>query len=57
MLEQKPRQTAKKKQRQGTLYDKRELERLKSEEAHWEQSTLHRSLEKLPESQSDFTTH
>jgi methylmalonyl-CoA mutase N-terminal domain/subunit len=56
MLEQKPRQAAKKKPRQGTLYDRQELERLKSEEARWEQTTLHRSLEKLPESKSDFTT-
>ncbi len=57
MLEQKPRQAAKKKQRQGTLYDRQELEQLKSEEARWEQGTLKKSLEKLPESKSDFTTH
>jgi methylmalonyl-CoA mutase N-terminal domain/subunit len=57
MLEQKPRQAAKKKQRQGTLYDRQELERLKGEEARWEQGTLKKSLEKIPESKSDFTTH
>jgi methylmalonyl-CoA mutase N-terminal domain/subunit len=67
MLEQKPRHTAKKKKRtgpphqetpqQGTLYDQHELERLAAEETRWEATTLHRSLEKLPESKSDFTTH
>ncbi len=56
MLEQKPRQAAKKKQRQGTLYDRQELERLKSETERWEQTTLKKSLEKIPESKSDFTT-
>jgi methylmalonyl-CoA mutase N-terminal domain/subunit len=57
MLEQKPRQAAKKQPRQGTLYDRQELERLKNQEAQWEQGTLKKSLEKLPESKTDFTTH
>ena len=61
MLEQKP---AKKSQprdaapeQQGTLYDQSELEHLKSEEARWEETTLKRSIERIPESKSDFTTH
>src|SRR5262249_42310068 len=56
MLEQKPRQPAKKKQRRGTRKGGKELGRMKSEEASWEQGTLKKSLEKLPESKTDFTT-
>src|SRR5579883_3323556 len=54
MLEQKPREAAT--EQEGTLYDKSELEHLKREEARWEQSTLKRSLERVPESKTEFTT-
>jgi methylmalonyl-CoA mutase N-terminal domain/subunit len=54
MLEQKPRKTATEKE--GTLYDKGELEHLQREEQRWEQTTLKRSVERVPESKSEFTT-
>src|SRR5579885_440707 len=54
MLEQKPREAAT--EQEGTLYDKSELEHLKGDEARWEETTLKRSLERVPESKTEFTT-
>ncbi len=54
MLEQKPRPAAQ--EQQGTLYDKSELEHLQREEQRWEQTTLKRSVERIPESKTEFTT-
>jgi methylmalonyl-CoA mutase N-terminal domain/subunit len=60
MLEQKPARTSQPRDaapdQQGTLYDQSELEHLKSEETRWEQTTLKRSLERVPESKTEFTT-
>jgi methylmalonyl-CoA mutase N-terminal domain/subunit len=60
MLEQKPPKIAQPRddatEQHGTLYDKSELEHLKSEKTRWEQTTLKRSVERVPESKTDFTT-
>jgi methylmalonyl-CoA mutase N-terminal domain/subunit len=60
MLEQKPPKTIQPRNeaqdQQGTLYDQSTLEHLKSEETRWEQTTLKRSIERIPESKPDFTT-
>ncbi|HEY7347956.1 MAG TPA: methylmalonyl-CoA mutase family protein [Ktedonobacterales bacterium] len=61
MLEQKPPKAAHARkaatEKQGTLYDQSELEHLKRAQEHWEQTTLKRSTERIPESKAEFTTH
>ncbi len=60
MLEQKPPKVAQPRNaatdKEGTLYDKSALEQLKGEEARWEQTTLKRSIERVPESKTEFST-
>jgi methylmalonyl-CoA mutase N-terminal domain/subunit len=41
---------------QGTLFDKAELERLAVEERRWEETTVKKSLERMPERQNLMTT-
>src|SRR5256714_9045199 len=53
MLEQKAPETA---IEQGTLFDKAELEDLKSERQRWEETTVAKSQERLPESANLMTT-
>jgi methylmalonyl-CoA mutase N-terminal domain/subunit len=57
MLEQKSPETYQQPTiQQGTLFDKEELERLKVERQHWEETTVHQSLERMPESDNLVTT-
>ena len=53
MLEQKAPETA---IEQGTLFDKAELERLKSERRRWEETTVAKSQERMPERANLMTT-
>jgi methylmalonyl-CoA mutase, N-terminal domain len=41
---------------QGTLFDKAELERLKVERRHWEETTVQKSLQRMPEREHLMTT-
>jgi methylmalonyl-CoA mutase, N-terminal domain len=41
---------------QGTLFDRAELERLKVERRHWEETTVQKSLERMPEREHLMTT-
>src|SRR3989440_4654771 len=41
---------------QGTLFDKETLEHLKTERQHWEETTVHKSLQKMPEGDNLVTT-
>src|SRR2546423_9678746 len=41
---------------QGTLFDKAELEQLKVKEAQWEETTVRKSLERMPEQENLMTT-
>src|SRR5260370_1449090 len=57
MLEQKSPETYQQPTvQQGTLFDKEELERLKVERQHWEETTVHQSLERMPERDNLVTT-
>ena len=57
MLEQKSPETDRQPGiEQGTLFDKEELERLKVERQHWEETTVHQSLERMPERDNLVTT-
>ena len=42
--------------KQGTLFDKAELERLEVERKRWEDTTVHQSLKRLPERENLITT-
>src|SRR2546423_12492236 len=53
MLEQKAPETA---IEQGTLFDKAELEHLKSERRRWEETTVAKSQERMPERANLMTT-
>ena len=53
MLEQKTPET---KIEQGTLFDKAELEHLKSERRRWEETTVAKSQERMPERDNLITT-
>src|SRR5438067_524757 len=53
MLEQKAPETA---IEQGTLFDKAELENLKSERQRWEETTVAKSQERMPERANLMTT-
>ncbi|HVB74325.1 MAG TPA: methylmalonyl-CoA mutase family protein [Ktedonobacteraceae bacterium] len=55
MLEQKMPQTNHAYE-QGSLFDKNELERLRGERQHWEETTLHKSQERVPERDNLMTT-
>ena len=55
MLEQKTPQTQEQYE-QGTLFDKAELEHLKAEQQRWEETTAHKSQERLPERDNLITT-
>src|SRR5260221_1601314 len=41
---------------QGTLFDKEELERLKVERQHWEETTILQSMERMPDRDKLVTT-
>jgi len=41
---------------QGTLFDKETLEQLKTERQHWEETAVHKSLQKMPEGDNLVTT-
>src|SRR5437588_403593 len=41
---------------QGTLFDKETLEQLKTERQHWEETTIQKSLQKMPEGDNLVTT-
>src|SRR5437588_791627 len=41
---------------QGTLFDKETLEHLKTERQHWEETTVQKSLQKMPEGDNLVTT-
>ena len=58
MLEQKMPQTNHRQEQyeQGTLFDKAELERLKAEEQRWEETTVRKSQERMPERDNLVTT-
>src|SRR5260370_41253634 len=57
MLEQKSPETYQQPTvQQGPLFDKEELERLKVERQHWEETTVHQSLERMPERDTLVTT-
>jgi methylmalonyl-CoA mutase N-terminal domain/subunit len=58
MLEQKITQTDHQRAlyEQGTLFDKAELERLKTEEQRWEETTVRTSQERMPERDNLVTT-
>src|SRR5260221_12981773 len=57
MLEQKSPETYQQPTvQQGTLFDKEELERLKVERQHWEETTVRQSLERRPERDNLATT-
>ena len=55
MLEQKMPQTHQKYE-QGTLFDTAELEHLKAEQQHWEETTVRKSQERVPERDNLMTT-
>src|SRR5215472_12398160 len=56
MLEQKSPETQQPVVEQGTLFDKAELEHLKVERQRWEETTVHQSLERMPERDNLITT-
>jgi methylmalonyl-CoA mutase N-terminal domain/subunit len=60
MLEQKPPKVRQPQEaaaeQQGTLYDKGALEQIQQEQARWEENTLKRSVERVPESKTEFST-
>ena len=58
MLEQKIPQTNNHQEEyeQGTLFDKAELEHLKTEEQRWEETTVRTSQERMPERDNFVTT-
>jgi methylmalonyl-CoA mutase N-terminal domain/subunit len=56
MLEQKSPETKQPIMEQGTLFDKAELERLKVERRHWEETTVRKSQERMPERDNLMTT-
>ena len=57
MLEQKSPETREQPvYEQGTLFDKDELKRLQSEQQHWEDTTVRKSLERMPERDDLITT-
>src|SRR5215472_13043952 len=56
MLEQKSPETQQPIIEQGTLFDKAELERLKVERNHWEETVVHKSQERMPERDNLMTT-
>src|SRR6266851_3387552 len=57
MLEQKSPETYQQPTvQQGTRFDKEELERLKVERQHWEETTVRQSLERMPERDNLVTT-
>src|SRR5260370_31437998 len=55
MLEQKMPQTHHEYE-QGTLFDKAELEHLKAEQQHWEETAVSKSQERMPERDNLMTT-
>src|SRR6266849_4778560 len=55
MLEQKMPHTHQQYE-QGTLFDKAELEHLKAEQQHWEETTVRKSQERMPERDNLMTT-
>src|SRR5260370_7351687 len=57
MLEQKSPETYQQPTvQQGTLFDKEELERLKFKRQHWEETTVHQSLQRMPARDNLITT-
>src|SRR5690242_19873215 len=56
MIEQKPTTAKEPVVEQGTLFDKAELERLTLKEVQWEETTVKKSLERLPERDDLITT-
>src|SRR5215469_11588819 len=56
MLEQKSPETKQPGIEQGTLFDKAELERLKVERRHWEETTVQIAQERMPERDNLMTT-
>jgi methylmalonyl-CoA mutase N-terminal domain/subunit len=56
MLEQKSPETKQPVIEQGTLFDKTELERLKVERRHWEETTVRKAQERVPERDNLMTT-
>jgi methylmalonyl-CoA mutase N-terminal domain/subunit len=60
MLEQMPKEAVEKKTieqpTQGTLFDAATLERLRADRQEWEQGTVQRALERMPERYDDFST-
>src|SRR3954470_20029948 len=56
MLEQRPPDKLASTVEQGTLFDQHELARLTVKHKEWEETTLHQSLQRLPESEHLMTT-
>jgi len=56
MLEQKLPETKQPAYEQGTLFDKEELELLKNQEQRWEETTVQKSIERIPERADLMTT-
>jgi methylmalonyl-CoA mutase N-terminal domain/subunit len=56
MLEQKLPETKQPVVEQGALFDKAELERLKVERRHWEETTVRKAQERMPECDNLITT-
>jgi methylmalonyl-CoA mutase, N-terminal domain len=56
MLEQKSPETKQPVIEQGTLFDKNELEHLKVERRHWEETTVRKAQERMPERDNLMTT-
>ncbi|HET8913154.1 MAG TPA: methylmalonyl-CoA mutase family protein [Ktedonobacteraceae bacterium] len=56
MLDQKTPESQMPEFQQGTLFDRDELERLKSDRKQWEETTLRKSLERMPERDNLMTT-
>jgi len=56
MLEQKSPETKQPAVEQGTLFDKAELERLKVERQHWEETAVHNAQQRVPERDNLMTT-
>ncbi len=56
MLEQKSPETKQPVIEQDTLFDKAELERLKVERRHWEETTVRKAQERMPERDNLMTT-
>ena len=56
MLEQQSTETTQPVVEQGTLFDKEELERLTVKRAQWEETTLKKSIERIPERENLVTT-